>query len=117
MIKKEQIIRFFERAMRWLRYWFWKRPVSKPEPLKATEVVQHWTIVECKGQRIALHQHEIPIWNAMSRKDKRQMALRVKAQEERGEIKFVEIDGKTTCVRNLDYQRRAEKKKAEENGL
>ena len=45
------------------------------------------------------------------------MALRVKAQEERGEIKFMEIDGKMTCIRNLDYDRRAQKKKAEQNGL
>jgi len=117
MIKKEEIIRFFERVMRWLRYWLWKKPISKPEPLKATEVVENWTIVMCRGQRIGLHQHEIPIYNAMSRKDKRQMALRVKAQEERGEIKFMEIDGKMTCIRNLDYDRRAQKKKAEQHGL
>lgn len=113
---KEQIIKILKQIARWLRYWFWKRPVSKPDPLTAKEVVKNWTIVTCKGQRIALHQHELPMWNAMSRKDKRQMALRVKAQEERGEIKFVEIDGKVTCVRNLDYQRRVEKKKAEESG-
>ena len=56
------------------------------------------------------------MWYAMSRKDKRQMALRVKAQEERGEIKFMEIDGKMPCIRNLDYDRRAEKKKQAEHG-
>ena len=117
MIKKEEIIRFFERVMRWLRYWMWKRPISKPEPLTAKEVVKNWTIVVVKGQRIALHSHEVPMFNAMSRKDKRQMALRVKAQEERGEIKFMEIDGKMTCIRNLDYDRRAEKKKQAEHGL
>ena len=113
---KEQIIKILKQIARWFRYWFWKRPVSKPEPLTAKEVVKNWTIVVVKGQRIALHEHEVPMFNAMSRKDKRQMALRVKAQEERGEIKFVEIDGKVMCVRNLDYQRRVEKKKAEESG-
>ena len=114
---KEQIIKILKQILRWLKYWFWKRPVSKPEPLTAKEVIQNWTIVECHGQRIALHQHELPMWNAMSRKDKRKMALRVKAQEERGEIKFVEIDGKVTCVRNLNYDRRAEKKKQAEHGI
>ncbi len=113
---KEKIIEFFKRIWRIIWYWAWKRPVSKPEPLKAVEVIEHWTIVERKGQKIALHKHEIPMWNALPRKEKRQMALRVKAQEERGEIKFVEIDGKWTCIRNLDYNRRAEKQKAEEHG-
>ena len=117
MIKKEQIIRFFERVMRWLRYWLWRRPIANPEPLTAKEVIDNWTIVTCKGQRIGLHKHELPMWYAMSRKDKRQMALRVKAQEEHGEIKFMEIDGKMTCIRNLDYNRRAQKKKAEEHGI
>ena len=117
MIKTEQIIRFFQRVMRWLRYWMWKRPISKPEPLTAKEVIENWVIIRCMGQRIALHKHELPMWSALSRKDKRKMALRTRAQEERGEIKFVEIDGKVTCVRNLDYDRRAEKKKQAEHGL
>ena len=114
---KDKIIEFFRRLWRVIKYWFWKKPVDKPEPLTAKEVVEHWTIITYKGQRIALHKHEVPMFNALSRREKRAMAMRVKAQEEKGEIKFMEIDGKMTCVRNLDYQRRADKKKAEEHGV
>jgi hypothetical protein len=114
---RSRILSALKRLWGWLEYWFWKKPISKPTPLTAKEVIQNWTIVECKGQRIALHHHEIPMWNAMSRKNKRAMALRVKAQEEKGEIRFIEIDGRVTCIRNLDYDRRAEKKKQAEHGL
>ena len=116
MIKKEEIIRFFQRVMRWLRYWLWKNPISKPEPLKATEVVENWTVIMYNGQKINLHLHEVPLFHGLSRSDKRAMALRFEVMEKKGQIKFMEINGQMTCVRNLNYTRRAEKKKAEQNG-
>lgn len=114
---KERIIEIFRRIGRWLRYWFWKRPVDKPEPLTAKEVIDNWTVIDFHGQYINLHKNEVPMFNALSRKDKRAMARRFYLLEKKGEIKFIEIDGKMTCVRNLNYNRRAEKKKAEEHGL
>lgn len=113
---KDRIVEVLKKILRWLRYWLWKHPVSKPEPLTAKEVVDHWTVVNYHGQKINLHKHEVPMFNALSRKDKRAMALRFKVMEQKGEIKFVEINGKVTCVRNIDYNRRAEKKKALEHG-
>jgi hypothetical protein len=98
-----RIVTALESFGRWLRYWMWKHPVSKPEPLKATEVIEHWTIVDYHGQKINLHKHEVPMWNALSRKDKRAMAQRFEIQEKKGLIKFVEINGKITCVKNKQY--------------
>jgi hypothetical protein len=114
---RERIIEALKRIGRWFRYWFYRRPVSKPEPLTAKEVVDHWTILDYHGQKINLHKHEVPMFNALSRKDKRAMALRFQVMEKKGEIKFMEIEGKMTCVYNRDYDKRAEKKKALEHGL
>lgn len=94
----------------------WKRPISKPEPLTAKEVINHYVVVDYRGQKINLHRNEVPMFNALSRKDKRAMAKKFAIMEMKKRIKFIEIDGKWTCVRNLDFQRRAEKKKAEEHG-
>jgi len=114
---KERIIKIFRRIGRWLRFWFWKRPISKPEPLTAKEVINHWTVIDYNGQKINIHKHEVPMFNALSRKDKRAMAMRFEVMERKGQIKFMEIDGKMTCVKNLDYERRAQKKKAEKYEL
>lgn len=105
------MIKIIRKIIKFLKYWFWKKPVSKPEPLKATEVIKSWTVINYHGQNINLHNTEIPMFNALSRKDKRAMALRFQVMERKGEIKFIEIDGRMTCVKNLDYKRRAEKKK------
>lgn len=113
---KEKIIAFFKRIGRIIRYWIWKRPISKPEPLKATEVIEHWTVIDYHGQRINLHKHEVPMFNALPRNDKRAMAKRFEIMEKKGQIKFTEIDGKMTCIYVRDYERRAEKQKAEESG-
>jgi len=117
MLNKEKLITLLQRIKKWLRYWLWRRPVSKPEPLKATEVIDNWVIIDFHGQKINLHKNELKIWFASKRKDKRAMALRFKIMEKKGQIKFVEINGKLTCVYNRDYDKRAEKKKAEEHGL
>ena len=114
---EQKIIDILKRVLRILKYWFWRKPVSKPEPLTAKEVVDNWMIINYHGQNINLHKHEVPMFNALSRKDKRAMAMRFQVMEKKGEIKFVEINGKLTCVRNLDYDRRAEKKKALEHGI
>ena len=101
------IVSALKRLWEWLRYWLWRHPVSKPEPLKATEVIEHWTIIDYHGQKINLHNSEIAYWNNMSRKDKRAMAKRFEILEKKGYIKFVEINGKMTCVKNKDYEAKA----------
>lgn len=89
---------------KWIKKWFWTRPTSKPEPLKATEVIDHWTIIVYKGQKINLHKNELGFWHGLSRKDKRAMAQRFKIQEKKGLIRFEVINGKETCIRNKDYE-------------
>jgi hypothetical protein len=73
MIKR--IVTALKKFWGWLEYWFWKKPISKPEPLKATEVIEHWTIIDYHGQKINLHKNELAYWHGLSRKDKRAMAL------------------------------------------
>jgi hypothetical protein len=85
--------------------------VSKPEPLKATEVVNNWIIIMYHGQKISLHKNEKAYWDNLSRHDKRAMAKRFGAMERKGHIRFETINGVETCVNNLDYQARANKKK------
>lgn len=95
-----------KKIINWIVKWFWKVPVSKPEPLKATEVINYWTIINYHGQKINLHNSEIGMWSRMSRKDKRAMALRFEVMERKGLIKFMEINGHLTCVKNKDYGRK-----------
>lgn len=114
---KKRIIEIFRQIGRWFRYWFWKKPVSKPDPPKATQVIDQWLVVNYNGQRINLHKNEIKMFNAMPRKEKRAMARKFAGMEKRGDIKFIKINGKVTCVYNRDYDKRAEKKKAEQHGI
>jgi hypothetical protein len=44
----------------------------------------------------------------MSRKDRRAMAQRFAVLEKKGKIKFVEIEGQMTCVKNKDYANKAD---------
>ena len=103
-----------KKIINWIIKWLWTKPTSKPEPLKATEVINYWTIVNYHGQKINLHNSELGMWDSMGRKDKRAMALRFKTMEKKGLIKFIEINGKMTCVKNFAYDKRAENKKLHE---
>ena len=97
------IRRIVSAIIKWIKFYFWTKPVSKPEPLKATEVIEHWTIIDYHGQKINLHKHEVPMWNALSRKDKRAMAQRFEVMEKKGLIRFETINGKTICIKNKQY--------------
>lgn len=96
--------------LKWVKYLFWTKPTAKPEPPKATEVIQNWTILDYHGQKICLHKNEIAYWNGLSRVDKRAMALRFKVMEKKGEIRFEVINGKEICIRNKDYGQKADTK-------
>lgn len=87
----------------WVKKWFWTRPVSEPRP-KATEVLHNYLCIKYHDQWINLRKNEIPAWNNMGRKDKRAMALRFRQMEKKGKIKFTEINGKMTCIKNKDYE-------------
>ena len=96
----KKIIKF----LKWVKYMFWTKPVQKPEPPKATDVIQNWIIVEYHGQKINLHKNELGLWNGLSRADKRAMSLRFKVMEKKGEIRFEVINGKEICIRNKNYE-------------
>jgi len=97
----------------WIKHWLWEVPTSKPpkeKPIrvKATEVAKEYMVVQYHGQRINLHKNEYPIWKRLGRKDKRAMAAKFTKQEKGGLIKFMEIEGKLICVKNKDYQAKAD---------
>lgn len=88
----------------WIKKWFWDKPVSKPEPPKATEAVHLYVVVDYKGQKINLKKSQLNMWNSMSRHDKRGMAQKFANMEKKGMIRFETINGRLTCIKNKDYE-------------
>ena len=96
-----------KRILRTLRELFWTGPVTRRLEPKATEVAQLYTCIKFADQWVNLRiKDELPAWEKMGRKQKRSMAHRFKQQEKKGRIRFVEIEGQMTCVKNLDYESR-----------
>lgn len=100
------ILSYLKKAIRAIWYWLLRRPISKPEPMKATEVVDQYIVIDYHGQLINLRKSEVVAFNAMSRKDKRAMANRFKIMQKKGQIIFQQINGKPVAIRNLDYENR-----------
>jgi hypothetical protein len=86
----------------WLKKWFWDKPTNKPEPLKATDVLNRYICIKYHEQWINLRRSELQAWNRMSRKDRRAMGQRFRQLEKKGKLMFVEINGKMTCIQNLN---------------
>lgn len=102
-------MKIVRQILQWLYKWFWLEPTAKDKPLKATEVLKsHWICVKYHDQWINLRKSEVPLWNKLSRKDRRAMAQRFKIMEKKGQIKFVEINGQMTCIKNKDYDSKAD---------
>lgn len=104
---------------KWIEQWFWVHPISKPvkeKPIRmmGEQVFDDYTVIKYDGQRINLHKSELKLWNdkrVYPRKDKRATARKFREQEQKGLIRFEEINGKLICLKNKDYQRIAEKNK------
>ncbi|RLD59835.1 MAG: hypothetical protein DRI97_00100 [Bacteroidetes bacterium] len=101
----KQIIR---QIVSFLKNLFWTTPTDEPEPFKATEVKHLYTCIKYKGQWVNLRNHEVAAFEAMARSDKRAMARRFEVMVRKGKLKFVEIEGKMTCVKNKDYEGKAD---------
>ena len=96
-----------KRIFRYLRDLFWTGPVTRRLEPKATDVLSLYPCIKYGEQWVNLRmKDELPAWEQMGRKQKRSMANRFKQLEKKGKIKFVEIDGQMTCVKNLDYESR-----------
>jgi lipase chaperone LimK len=100
------ILSYLKKTIRAIWYWLLRRPISKPEPVKATAVVDQYVVVDYKSQLINLRKSELAMFNALSRKDKRAMAARFKIMQKKGQIIFQQINGKTVAIRNKDYENR-----------
>lgn len=97
----------FKRLWKQIRYWLWTKPVSRPEPPKATDVVNDYVVIKYNGQMINLRKSELLMFHKMSRQNKRAMANRFKILEKKGQIRFEEINGKMVAVKNKDYAEQA----------
>jgi hypothetical protein len=106
-----KIVELIKKFLKRLRYPFWIKPAV--EPLKATDDVQNWIVLTYHGQKVNMRITELPLWDAMNRKDKRAMASRFEIMEKKGMVKFQKINGKMVCIRNKDYEARVEKLKRE----
>jgi hypothetical protein len=98
-----------------LKYLFWDKPVSKPPKetpirVRGEQVFSEYVVFEYKRQQICLRKTELPMWNALSREDKRAMANRFKAQEKKGLIRFELINGEGVCIKNKNYGQKADTK-------
>ena len=101
-----------KKLFNWIKKWFWDEqikelPKDKPIRIKGSEVFHEYVVLNYHGQKINLHQNEIPLWNKMSRKDKRAMALKFKKQVAEGKIVFATINGKEICLKNKKYAEQA----------
>jgi hypothetical protein len=93
-----------EKFLRYLQNLFWIRPTTQPLEPKATDMVDYYTCVNYKGQWVNLRTgDEVDAFDNLSRKEKRAMAQRTAVLVKKGKLRFVEIDGKMTCVKNKDY--------------
>lgn len=97
-------MKIVRQILAFLKKWFWDKPTAEPKPLKATEVLHNYVCVKYHDQWINLRKSEIDAWNKLSRKDRRAMAQRFRVLEKKGKLRFVEINGKMTCIKNKDYE-------------
>lgn len=97
-------MKYIRQLINWLRKWFWTEPTAKDKPIKATQVLHNYVCVKYHDQWINLRKSEVPAWNRMGRKDRRAMANRFAVLERKGKIKFVEVNGQMTCIKNRDYE-------------
>jgi hypothetical protein len=111
-----KILSAIKSFLKWVKHLFWDVPTAKPLktlPVRtmAVDVAKDYMVITYRGQRINMLKIQYPVWKTSSRKDKRITMLKVKAMEEKGEIKFQEVNGNLICIRNLNYQARVEKAK------
>lgn len=95
-------MKYVRQLFLFIKKWLWTIPTSKNK-LKATDVLSEYVCIDYKGQLINLRKVEIPLWNGLSRKEKRAMSLKTKIQVQKGMIRFEKINGKMTCIKNKDY--------------
>ena len=112
----QQIVSALKKLGRWIRHTPpeipKEKPVpEKPTPLKGDKVFNEYLVVEYHNQKISLHKSQVPIWNAMSRKEKRIMADKFKKQIDNGKIRFELINNKWICLKNRDYEAKSNNKK------
>jgi hypothetical protein len=96
-----ELLSAFGKFTTWLKKIFWIRPTDLP---KATEVESEYVVLDYKGHLVNLKKTEVIAFNAMSRKDKRAMALRFDKLVKDGKIRFETINGKLIAIKNKDYE-------------
>ena len=100
-----------KRFLQWLKKLFLMRGVTKIKPPKATDVIDQWVVIKYHNQNICLRKREIDWWNRLNRKDKRAMAKRFQIMEDKGKIRFQEINGRIVAIKNKNYEAKANLRK------
>jgi len=100
------ILTYLKKVIRAIWYWLLRRPISKPEPVKAIAVVDEYITINYKGQPISLRKSELQAFNALSRKDKRAMSKRFETLQKKKQVIFQDINGKVVAIWNKDYENR-----------
>lgn len=96
---------------RWFKY-LSSNPISvkrlpDPEEPMLTDVENLYEVIEYGGQRINLHKYvEKPKFERMNRDQKRKLKEHWRRMERKGQIKFIEVNGKYICIKNKDYEAR-----------
>jgi hypothetical protein len=104
----------------WIRRWWYhyllsnpvseNTPLPKPEVPMITDVESEYEVITYQGQRINLHKSQIKQFEKLNRAHKREIKKNWGGDERKGRIKFIEVNGKTICVKNRDYDSRADRK-------
>ena len=100
-----------KRFLQWLKKLFLMRGVVKTKPPKAIDVIDQWVVIKYHNQNICLRKREIDWWNRLDRKDRRAMAKRFQVMENKGKIRFQEINGRIVAIKNKDYEAKANLRK------
>ena len=101
-----------KRFLQWLKKLFLMRGVVKTKHPKATDVIDQWVVIKYHNQNICLRKREIDCWNRLNRKDRRAMARRFQIMEDKGKIRFQEINGRIVAIKNKDYEAKANLRKS-----
>ena len=98
-----------------LKKWFWKNPTE--HRIKAKDINDQYKVIQYNGQRINLHKvNELPAWGSLPRRKKREIATNWRLMEKKKHITFQEIDGKLICIKNANYEQRAENARQSRKG-
>jgi len=106
-------MKILQQLYSWIRKWFWSKPTTPEKEKRAhipIEEVQHaYTCFKFEGQWIYIRKSELPMWEAQTIGQKRDMKKRFALLVRKRKIIFKEVNGQMTCIQNKSYADRPRK--------